>query len=124
MFQRTRILIAMACSTALAAPAAAGSLPTRVGQCVTTTIAAVGTRLGTPGSGSAVRFTNGGSGVSYSTVAAVDQSRPGDPVRMCLVSVPKNCPPGDDRGKEYATTNLRTHKSWRLPDSAHSCGGA
>jgi hypothetical protein len=48
----------------------------------------------------------------------------GDRVRMCFVSTPLNCPKGDDRGKIYNSTNLRTHKNWRLPDSEHSCGGA
>jgi hypothetical protein len=41
---------------AAACPAQAGDLPGRVGQCVTTAIKEVGTRLGTPGSGSAVSF--------------------------------------------------------------------
>jgi hypothetical protein len=109
---------------AAACPAQAGDLPGRVGECVTTAIKEVGTRLGTPGSGSAVSFENGGSQVGYDTVAAIDRSRPGDPVRMCLVSIPKNCPKGDERGRLYRTTNLRTHQSWTLADSAHMCGGA
>lgn len=111
--------------------AAADSLPTQVGQCVNTTIKDVTARLvdGTtnkpiPGSGSAVDFVNGGYQVSYDTIAAISQSRAGDPVTMCLVSLPKGCPAGDDRGKTYKTTNLRTHGTWTLPDSEHSCGGA
>ena len=51
-------------------------------------------------------------------------SRPGDVVRVCLVSIPRPCPPGDKRGRVYKTTNLRTHGEWTLPDSEHSCGGA
>jgi hypothetical protein len=78
----------------------------------------------TPGSGSAIVFANGGYQVSYEQEAAVDRSRPGDPVRICLVSIPKDCPPGDDRGRVYKTTNLRTHGSWTLPDAEHMCGGA
>jgi len=114
-----------------AAPAGAGALPTRVGACVVTTIESVETRLvdgathqPMPGSGSAVRFANGGYQVSYDTVPAIEESRKGDRVRMCFVSTPLNCPKGDDRGKIYNSTNLRTHKNWRLPDSEHSCGGA
>jgi hypothetical protein len=114
-----------------AAGASAAGLPTHIGQCVDTTVKSVENRLEdgvtnkpVPGSGSAISFANGGSQVSYEQIAAVDTSRPGDPVHMCLVSIPKGCPPGDDRGREYKTTNLRTHKSWRLPDSEHSCGGA
>jgi hypothetical protein len=111
--------------------ASAASLPTRVGECVDTTVKAVETRLvdGTTnkpiaGSGSAISFVNGGYQVSYDQEAAVDSSRPGDPVRMCLVSIPRNCPPGDNRGREYKTTDLRTRRSWSLPDSEHACGGA
>jgi hypothetical protein len=111
--------------------AAADSLPTRIGQCTNTTIKDVTTRLQDgatnrpiPGSGSAVDFANGGYQVSYDTIAAIDQSRPGDPVTMCLVSIPKGCPPGDKRGITYKTTNTRTHGSWTLPDSEHMCGGA
>ena len=104
---------------------AAGRMPTRVGQCVSTRIKQIANRLeNAPGSGSAVLFTNGGYPVSYDQVPAVDRSRRGDPVRMCLVALPQGCPKGDDRGKIYKTTNRRTDASWRLPDSEHSCGGA
>ncbi|HEY5070522.1 MAG TPA: hypothetical protein VII63_00680 [Caulobacteraceae bacterium] len=124
--------LALLGAVALAAPALVqAAMPHRVGQCVATRIAQVTTRLQDgpsgrpmPGSGSAVRFANGGYQVSYDTIPAVERSRRGDPVRMCLVSVPRDCPPGDTRGGEYATTNLRTGQSWRLPDSEHSCGGA
>ena len=50
--------------------------------------------------------------------------RVGDPVTLCLVSIPRNCPPGDDRGKVYSAANWRTQERWSLPDSQHSCGGA
>lgn len=107
------------------APTVQSSLPNQVGVCVSTTVRSVGTRLdNTPGSGSAVTFTNGGYQVSYDTVAAVENSRAGDQITMCLVSIPKDCPPGDDRGREYKATNLRTGESWILPDSEHGCGGA
>jgi hypothetical protein len=103
----------------------------RVGACVRTTIAEVTQRLQDGGtgrviadSGSAVRFANGLSQVSYDQVASLNQSRRGDPVFVCLMALPENCPPGDDRGKLYTTTNLRTWESWTLPDSAHGCGGA
>jgi hypothetical protein len=111
--------------------AAAGPLPSRIGQCTRTAISRIGQRLEDgstgrpiPGSGSAVSFANGGSQVSYEEVPQILRSRRGDPVRICLVSLPKNCPPGDDRGRVYRTTNLRTHQSWTLPDSEHMCGGA
>jgi hypothetical protein len=128
MLTKFALLVFLLCA---AGPAVAGALPTRVGACVVTTVEAVETRLEDgvthqpiAGSGSAVRFANGGYQVSYETVPAIENSRKGDRVRMCFISRPLNCPPGDNRGKIYRTTNLRTHKSWRLRDSEHSCGGA
>jgi hypothetical protein len=116
---------------ALAAPALADGLPTRIGQCVRTNVKTVETRLvdgstnqPVAGSGSAISFANGGYQVSYDQLPSVDSSRVGDPVEMCLVSIPRDCPAGDDRGREYRTINLRTHKAWRLPDAEHHCGGA
>jgi hypothetical protein len=115
------VYAALALSTAVAQAAS----PTRIGQCIGTRVKEVGTRLeNTPGSGSLVTFTNGGVQVSYEQVREVDESRPGDRVSMCLVSIPKDCPPGDDRGRTYKTTNKRTGQSWTLPDSEHMCGGA
>jgi hypothetical protein len=112
-------MLALSCAAAEAAHA------TRVGQCVETRVKEVGNRLeNTPGSGSSITFTNGGGQVSYEQVPAVDASRPGDRVSMCLVSVPEDCPPGDDRGRTYKTTNKRTGQSWTLPDAEHMCGGA
>ena len=69
-------------------------------------------------------FENGGVQISYERDEAVVHSRVGDPVRICLVELPKDCPPGDERGKIYRTTNLRTGKHWEMPDSQHMCGGA
>jgi hypothetical protein len=104
---------------------AAAGLPTAVGQCATTTVKEITTRLDdTPGSGSAVSFANGGYQVSYDQVPEVDESRAGDGVTMCLVSLPQDCPAGDDRGKVYKSTNLRTGRNWTLPDAEHMCGGA
>ena len=115
-------LIAGAASSS--AEDAKGRVPMRVGQCVRTEISELGSRLGTPDSGSAIAYANGIPGVSYDVIAAIRRSRVGDPVTLCLVSVPRNCPPGDDRGKVYSAANWRTKEHWSLPDSAHSCGGA
>ena len=123
---RIVLIAAVLAGTWAATPSlAAGGLPMRVGQCVATRIKAIGNRLeNSPGTGSAVTLANGGYQVSYDQVPAVDRSRAGDPVSMCLVSVPSGCPKGDSRGRMYRTTNLRTHASWSLPDSEHLCGGA
>jgi hypothetical protein len=114
--------------------AAAQSLPLLVGQCVLTTIAHVGQRVedsrtgkSIPGSGSDVSFAGfayGGHQVSYDEIPQISRSRHGDKVYVCLMKIPTNCPPGDDRGRIYTTTNLRTMESWTLPDSEHGCGGA
>lgn len=109
----------------------AGPQPVALGTCAQTRIADVTQRLEDgrthrviPDSGSAVEFANGLYQVSYDQVPAVNRSRRGDAVYICLVRLPHNCPPGDRRGRIYTTTNLRTLESWTLPDSQHSCGGA
>ena len=120
-------VVAMALVAVLAVrseQARAEALPTEIGECSETTIEDIGYRLGDPDSGSAISYANGGGQVSYDTIPEIHRSRIGDPVRLCLVSLPEDCPPGDDRGKVYSVTNLRTGESWEAPDSQHSCGGA
>ncbi len=118
--------------------ASADVLPKELDQCSKTKVVRVETRLMDCGgsvtysenckpvseSGSAIHYTNGGYQVSYEQIPAVDNSKPGDEVNLCLAAIPKDCPPGDDRGKIYHATNLRTGESWELPDSEHMCGGA
>jgi hypothetical protein len=125
MVHRKQTFLLAILSLAICLPAQAGGLPKRVGECAKTRIKSIETRLeNAPDSGSAVSFKNGGYQVSYDTVPAIVHSKAGDPVRMCLVSVPKHCPKGDHRGRVYRTTNLRTHHGWKLMDSEHLCGGA
>ncbi|HAN63287.1 MAG TPA: hypothetical protein DCQ79_05375, partial [Rhizobiales bacterium] len=81
-----------------------------VGECSETTIEDIGYRLGDPDSGSAISYANGGVQVSYDTIPEIHRSRVGDEVKLCLVSVPEDCPPGDDRGKVYSA-NQSPH--WR-----------
>ncbi len=103
----------------------AATKPANVGDCVETTITLTGPRLeGAPDSGSGIEYANGMSQVSYDVVPGISSSNVGDAVRLCLVSIPENCPPGDDRGRVYAGTNLRTNETWTAPDSQHMCGGA
>lgn len=97
----------------------------QVGACVDTTVTLTGPRLeGVADSGSSIAYANGLSQVSYDVVPGITHSQAGDAVHLCLVSVPQNCPPGDDRGKVYAATNQRTHETWSASDSQHTCGGA
>lgn len=101
------------------------ALPQKVGDCVETEVEYVGTRLTeVADSGTVIEFTNGLSLVSYDQVTAAAESQEGDKVKACLEALPKNCPPGDNRGKVYRIENLRTNKSFSMPDSAHACGGA
>jgi uncharacterized protein len=107
----------------------AGRPPTRIpvleGACALTSVARVESRLeGAPDSGSAIEETNGAYQVSYDMIPAIQGSRPGDPTLLCLVSIPRDCPPGDDRSRVYAAANLRTLRAWSAPDAEHMCGGA
>ena len=102
----------------------ADPLPTEIGACSDTTIAEIGYRLGEPDTGSAISYANGGVQISYDTIPEIHHSQVGDAVKLCLVSLPEDCPPGDDRGKIYSATNLRSGEAWEAPDSQHSCGGA
>lgn len=105
-------------------------VPGTMGACAPTHISELGTRFSDQlseednGEGSRVGFVNGGNQVSYEHEPALVASRAGDQVVMCLISVPRDCPPGDDRGRGYYTLNLRTKGSWNLGDSQHMCGGA
>jgi hypothetical protein len=112
---------------ALAGPALAEPIPTNVGDCAESTITLIGGRLEgdtTFETGTTVGFENGLFQVSYDKVFEIIKSRVGDPVQICLVELPQGCPPGDDRGKIYFTTNERTGWTWTLADSQHMCGGA
>jgi hypothetical protein len=101
---------------------------TKIGQCVSTTIKTVSGRLtekmGPDDGGDQVAYADGTYGVSYDVVPALHTARAGDKVTLCLTSLPKDCPAGDERGKTYRALDLRTHKAWELPDSEHMCGGA
>jgi hypothetical protein len=110
----------------LPAPAlAAGKVPTKVGQCVETTIKEKFSRLdGVPDSGSGVEYANGVIGVSYDIIKPITKARVGDKITLCLTFIPGDCPPGDDRGKTYSAVDHRTNGKWELPDAEHMCGGA
>lgn len=102
-------------------------LPTKLLTCGGNIIKEIGPRLegdGEMSTGFHVLLKNGGVTVDYETPEAVRSSKVGDHVLVCLVYIPKDCPPGDSRGREYTVTNLRTLHSWTAADSQHGCGGA
>ena len=121
------VVLLLAATTAQAEVTPNDPLPVHILTCGGSIITAIGGRLEGDtdfSTGTHVDYKNGGAGVSYEKEAAVANSKIGDHVLICLVFIPSNCPAGDDRGKIYTTTNLRTLDSWTLPDSQHSCGGA
>lgn len=122
-----RLAVAALVTLATAAPALAEPIPTTIGDCAASTITLIGGRLEgdtTFETGTTVVFENGLFQVSYDKIFEIIKSRVGDPVQICLVELPQDCPPGDDRGRVYTTTNERTGRTWTLADSQHMCGGA
>ena len=106
-------------------------LPSAIGQCASTHIKTLTTRLGddpletaSPDGGSAATFTNDGTAVSYDRDPGLAASKVGEPVEMCLISIPRDCPKNDERGRIYYGIDLAIKGSWALPDSEHLCGGA
>lgn len=93
-----------------------------MGACTLTRVASVGFRAGD--SGSVIEYANGLWQVDYNIIPGIRNSRRGDRVLLCLTDIPIDCPPGDDRGRTYKGTNLRTFESWSAINSEHSCGGA
>jgi hypothetical protein len=138
MCARFRVLTGLAV-LALAVPVGASARsvvsgathrPESVGQCFQTRVRNVGTRLvegdgrAVPGSGSEIELEDGHVNTDYDQLPGIDRSRPGDPVELCVIFVPRHCPRGDTRGIRYHGHNLRTGLSWRAMDAEHMCGGA
>ncbi len=126
---RVSINLAILAFTLIPHSSQAAPPPTRVGQCSETFVALVRARLfngvtgeSIAGSGTSIQFTNGVYLHSHNNIATADASKPSDKVKMCLNSVPKNCPPGDNRGKFYKVVNYRTRGSFTMRDSNDPCG--
>lgn len=105
-------------------------IPTKPGECVKTRIKAITTRFGEPityenaDAGTSVEYENGGRVVSYDRNAGFYDAQAGQPVVFCLMTIPHDCPDGDDRGRTYYSLNLATKGEWLLSDTQHMCGGA
>lgn len=131
-----KLLLSSTLLAGVALPAWAGPLPTKIGSCARSSIKEIGYRLSSPdkngvyipvtGSSTSITYLNGGYQVSYEMVSAIFNSRKNDPVEICLAFIPEchNAQARDIRGRSYLVKNLRTGKTWELPDSQHVCGGA
>lgn len=112
------------------AGADAGHVPQQVGDCVQTRISNVTTRFGEPvtysniDAGTSVEYANGGRVVSYGRDQGLFDAKAGQRVVMCLLTIPYDCPEGDDRGRLYYTFDADTKGEWILTDTQHMCGGA
>jgi uncharacterized protein len=76
------------------------TLPIHIAECTITEFASISTRFGeelkpVPDDGTSVSFANGGFQVSYRYEPDDAKSHIGDEFLLCLVSVPKDCQPGD-----------------------------
>lgn len=127
-------LLALGCTPSVAAPP-----PRLIGQCADSFVQSKRFRMvpspGDPdytrttddfGKEVVVKLTNGigiyaGEGDDFilsSNFAA------GHKVKVCLESLPRNCPPGDSRGKAYRLLDYLTGARVAGVDSWHQCGGA
>lgn len=117
------VFLALFCAANLAPmPTAYATARESIGACTLTRVAYVGFRAGD--SGSVIEYANGLWQVDYNIIPGIRSSRRGDRVLLCLTDIPIDCPSGDDRGRTYKGTNLRTVESWSAINSEHSCGGA
>jgi hypothetical protein len=90
-------------------------VPENKKTCVISSVKDVGTRLSgsngkkVPGSGTAIYFKNELFLVSYDTVRQAELSKNADKVKICLMYLPEDCPPGDDRGKTYTVIRVSAY---------------
>ncbi len=125
MARRPRLLafLAIACAANWAPMSSVhAAVQEPIGTCMLTAVVFVGYRAGD--GGSVIEYANGRWQVDYNVIPGIHNSRRGDRVVLCLTEVPVGCPLGDDRGRTYKGTNLRTFETWSALDSEHSCGGA
>ncbi len=128
-------------ATPAARPTQSAAIPVRIGDCVTTQIEDKSTRFAeaTPGDTGGEMYVSLTNSVGlYLTniphlpananpdayMARTRDFAQGDTIRLCLISLPEDCPPGDDRGKSYSVTNLKNQLSFIGIDAWHTCGGA
>jgi hypothetical protein len=95
-----------------------------IGDCVRTQVAAIGPLpgLSTP----VIRYGDGVLQEYDSGMLGQAGTRPGDPIKLCLVAFTRDCGlvfAEEQPGRTYATGNLRTGAAWTSPDIRSSCSG-
>lgn len=90
-----------------------------IGDCVETTVTEVAISYA-----STITYENDIFQVDWAEYPVFRYSIAGDAVRLCLASIPDNCPKGDTRGRQIEAKNIRTGDTWSAQNSFHSCGGA
>lgn len=90
-----------------------------IGECVRTRVA----EIGSPPAATApvIHYVDGVVQDYDSGMLGHVETRPGDPIQLCLVSFSRDCGEEDLPGRTYATGNLRTGAAWTLPDVRSSC---
>ena len=106
-------------------PAPTGIIASRhraaVGECVRTQVETIGPL---PGGAPVIRYRDGVIQDYDSGMLGQIDTRPGDPIKLCLVSFTRDCGSifaDEQPGRTYATGNLRTGAAWTSPDLRSSC---
>jgi hypothetical protein len=99
-----------------------GDFRAAIGECVRTRVEAIGPLPG--GSSPVIRYRDGVLQDYDSGMLGQAGTRPGDPIKLCLVAFTRDCGvvfPDERAGRTYATGNLRTGAAWTSPDIRSSC---
>ncbi len=90
-----------------------------IGDCVRTRVDVIGTAPGS--SEPVIRYRDGVIQAFDSGMLGQTETKPGDPIQLCLVSFVRDCGEDDLPGRTYAVGNLRTGAAWTSPDVRSSC---
>ena len=82
-----------------------------IGACVRTRVAEIGVPGGS-GTTPLIRYADGVIQAYDDGMLGHTESKPGDPIQLCLVRFTRDCGAEDLPGRTYATGNLRTGAAW------------
>lgn len=91
-----------------------------VGECVRTRVDTIG-QAAAGGSSPVIHYRDGVIQEYDGGMLGQTETRPGDPIQLCLVSFTRDCGENDLPGRTYAVGNLRTGAAWTSPDVRSSC---